>query len=102
MRRSAKIAKAKATQSSARRYWRWPARKVHVSRIVRELNYTNAERKRLLDKVNKTVERDADGSSASIKSLDAKHDPSKSERAAQGATAVQQKNLQDRSGKAGA
>ncbi len=36
--------------------WGIAREKVLVSRIVRELKYTNLERKRLLDKVNKTVE----------------------------------------------
>jgi len=36
--------------------WNIAREKVLVSRIVRELKYTNQERKRLLDKVNKTVE----------------------------------------------
>jgi RNA polymerase primary sigma factor len=52
--------------------------KVLVSRIVRELKYTNAERKRLLDKVNKTVD-SMRVLERQIKSLDAKHDQSKSE-----------------------
>jgi RNA polymerase primary sigma factor len=52
--------------------------KVLVSRIVRELKYTNAERKRLLDKVNKTVD-SMRVLERQIKSLDVKHDQSKSE-----------------------
>ena len=51
---------------------------VYVTRIVRELKYTNNEKKRLLDKVNKTV----DGMRTlerQIKSLDAKFDASRSE-----------------------
>ncbi len=45
---------------------------------MRELKYTNAERKRLLDKVNKTV--DAMRTlERQIKSLEQKHDASKSE-----------------------
>ena len=36
--------------------WAINREKILVSRIVRELKYTNAERKRLLDKVNKTVD----------------------------------------------
>jgi RNA polymerase primary sigma factor len=49
-----------------------------VSRVIRELKYTNLERKRLLDKVNKTVDamRALD---RQIKALDQKHEQSKSE-----------------------
>jgi RNA polymerase primary sigma factor len=36
--------------------WAIARESVLISRIVRELRYTNAERKRLLDKVNKTVD----------------------------------------------
>jgi RNA polymerase primary sigma factor len=51
---------------------------VYVNRVVRELKYTNGEKKRLLDKVNKTV--DAMRTlERQIKSLDAKFDASKSE-----------------------
>jgi RNA polymerase primary sigma factor len=58
--------------------WSIAREKVYVSRIVRELKYTNTERKRLLDKVNKTV--DAMRTlERQIKSLDTKHDASKSE-----------------------
>ena len=51
---------------------------VRVSRVIRELKYTNLERKRLLDKVNKTVDvmRALD---RQIKTLDQKHEQSKSE-----------------------
>jgi len=51
---------------------------IFISRIVRELKYTGQEKKRLLDKVNKTVEimRSLE---RQIKSLDQKHDASKSE-----------------------
>ena len=52
--------------------------RVEVSRIVRELKYTNAERKRLLDKVNKTVDA-MRMLERQIKSLEQKHDQSKSE-----------------------
>jgi len=70
-------AKAKARDQRKNR-WAIAREKVYVSRIVRELKYTNAERKRLLDKVNKTV--DAMRTlERQIKSLDAKHDQSKSE-----------------------
>ena len=51
---------------------------VYVNRVVRELKYTNAEKKRLLDKVNKTV--DAMRTlERQIKSLDTKFEASKSE-----------------------
>jgi RNA polymerase primary sigma factor len=69
--------KAKAKDQRKTR-WAIAREKVYVSRIVRELKYTNAERKRLLDKVNKTV--DAMRTlERQIKSLDAKYDQSKSE-----------------------
>jgi RNA polymerase primary sigma factor len=69
--------KAKAKDQRKTR-WAIAREKVYVSRIVRELKYTNAERKRLLDKVNKTV--DAMRTlERQVKSLDAKHDQSKSE-----------------------
>jgi RNA polymerase primary sigma factor len=58
--------------------WAINREKVLVSRIVRELKYTNAERKRLLDKVNKTVD-SMRVLERQIKSLDVKHDQSKSE-----------------------
>jgi RNA polymerase primary sigma factor len=58
--------------------WAIARERVHVSRIVRELKYTNQERKRLLDKVNKTV--DAMRTlERQVKSLEVKHDASKSE-----------------------
>ncbi len=50
-----KDAKAKARDQRKTR-WAIAREKVLVSRIVRELKYTNLERKRLLDKVNKTVD----------------------------------------------
>jgi RNA polymerase primary sigma factor len=51
---------------------------VYVNRVIRELKYTNGEKKRLLDKVNKTV--DAMRTlERQIKSLDAKFEASKSE-----------------------
>jgi RNA polymerase primary sigma factor len=69
--------KAKA-RDQRKTVWAIAREKVYVSRIVRELKYTNAERKRLLDKVNKTV--DAMRTlERQVKSLDAKHDSSKSE-----------------------
>ncbi len=69
--------KTKAKEARKTR-WTIAREKVLVSRIVRELKYTGQERKRLLDKVNKTVEimRSLE---RQIKSLDQKHDASKSE-----------------------
>ena len=52
--------------------------KVYVSRIVRELKYTPMERKRLLDKVNKTVDT-MRTLERQIRSLEQKHEASKSE-----------------------
>jgi RNA polymerase primary sigma factor len=70
-------AKAKA---SAARHTRWliAREKVFISRIVRELKYTALERKRLLDKVNKTVDT-MRTLERQIRSLDQKFDASKSE-----------------------
>ena len=51
---------------------------VQVSRIVRELKYTNQERKRLLEKVNKTVEA-MRTLERQIRSLDQKWEQSRSE-----------------------
>jgi len=58
--------------------WTLGREQVLVSRAIRELKYTNLERKRLLDKVNKTVDamRALD---RQIKALDQKHEQSKSE-----------------------
>jgi RNA polymerase primary sigma factor len=70
-------AKAKA---SAARHTRWliAREKVLISRIVRELKYTALERKRLLDKVNKTVDT-MRTLERQIRSLDQKFDASRSE-----------------------
>jgi RNA polymerase primary sigma factor len=70
-------AKAKA---SVQRHTRWliAREKVFISRIVRELKYTPIERKRLLDKVNKTVDT-MRTLERQIRSLDQKFDASKSE-----------------------
>jgi RNA polymerase primary sigma factor len=70
---------AKAKASSAR-HTRWliAREKVFISRIVRELKYTALERKRLLDKVNKTVDT-MRTLERQIRSLDQKFDASKSE-----------------------
>jgi RNA polymerase primary sigma factor len=69
--------KAKAKEHRKTR-WLIGREKVEVSRIVRDLKYTNAERKRLLDKVNKTVDvmRTLE---RQIRTLDQKFDQSKSE-----------------------
>ena len=70
-------AKAKA---SAARHTRWQIarEKVLVSRIVRELKYTALERKRLLDKVNKTVDT-MRTLERQIRSLDQKYEASSSD-----------------------
>jgi RNA polymerase primary sigma factor len=69
--------KAKAKEHRKTR-WMMNRERVEVSRIVRELKYTNAERKRLLDKVNKTVDA-MRMLERQVKSLEQKHDQSKSE-----------------------
>src|SRR5580698_8622791 len=69
--------KAKAKEHRKTR-WAIAREKVYVSRIVRELKYTNQERKRLLDKLNKTVD-SMRMLERQIRSLDQKHDASKSE-----------------------
>jgi RNA polymerase primary sigma factor len=64
----------------AARHARWliAREKVLISRIVRELKYTAMERKRLPDKVNKTVDT-MRTLERQIRSLDQKHEASKSE-----------------------
>ena len=62
------------------RKYRWLMGREHVfiNRVIRELKYTNSEKKRLLDKVNKTV--DAMRTlERQIKALDTKFEASKSE-----------------------
>jgi len=72
-------AAAKAKVSAARKVrWLIAREKVLISRIVRELKYTALERKRLLDKVNKTVDT-MRTLERQIRSLDQKHEASKSE-----------------------
>ncbi len=72
-----KDAKAKSKEVRKHR-WLIGREHVYINRVVRELKYTNSEKKRLLDKVNKTV--DAMRTlERQIKSLDAKFDASKSE-----------------------
>jgi RNA polymerase primary sigma factor len=67
-------------KASAARHTRWliARERVLISRIVRELKYTPIERKRLLDKVNKTVDT-MRTLERQIRSLDQKFDASKSE-----------------------
>jgi RNA polymerase primary sigma factor len=70
-------AKAKAKDVRKTR-WLIGREHVYINRIVRELKYTNGEKKRLLDKVNKTV--DAMRTlERQIKTLETKHEASKSE-----------------------
>jgi RNA polymerase primary sigma factor len=72
-------AATKAKLKEARRLrWMIAREKVFISRIVRELKYTAMERKRLLDKVNKTVDT-MRTLERQIRSLDQKHEASKSE-----------------------
>jgi RNA polymerase primary sigma factor len=69
----------KAKVKEARRLrWGIAREKVYVSRIVRELKYTALERKRLLDKVNKTVDT-MRTLERQIRSLEQKYEASKSE-----------------------
>ena len=72
-----KDAKAKAKEERRCR-WMMGREQVYVTRIVRELKYTNAEKKRLLDKVNKTVE-SMRTLERQIRSLDHKFEQSRSE-----------------------
>jgi len=76
---SINVAASKAKAREARRVrWSIAREKVYISRIVRELKYTALERKRLLDKVNKTVDT-MRTLERQIRSLDQKHEASKSE-----------------------
>jgi len=74
---NAAASKAKAKEARRAR-WAIAREKVYISRIVRELKYTALERKRLLDKVNKTVDT-MRTLERQIRSLDQKHEASKSE-----------------------
>jgi RNA polymerase primary sigma factor len=67
-------------KAATARHTRWliSREKVLISRIVRELKYTALERKRLLDKVNKTVDT-MRTLERQIRSLEQKHESSKSE-----------------------
>jgi RNA polymerase primary sigma factor len=70
---------SKAKVKEARRLrWAIGREKVYISRIVRELKYTAMERKRLLDKVNKTVDT-MRTLERQIRSLEQKYEASKSE-----------------------
>ncbi len=69
--------KAKTKEARAAR-WAVAREQVQVSRIVRELKYTNGERKRLLDKVNKSVD-SMRTLERQIRSLDQKLEASRSE-----------------------
>ena len=72
-----KDAKSKVKEQRKLR-WLMGREHVYINRVIRELKYTNAEKKRLLDKVNKTV--DAMRTlERQIKSLDVKFEASKSE-----------------------
>jgi RNA polymerase primary sigma factor len=71
--------KPKAAATAARHTrWMIAREKILISRIVRELKYTPLERKRLLDKVNKTVDT-MRTLERQIRSLDQKFEASKSE-----------------------
>ncbi|MDE1154666.1 MAG: RNA polymerase sigma factor RpoD [Acidobacteriaceae bacterium] len=70
---------AKAKEKERRKYrWLMGREMVEVTRVVRDLKYTNAEKKRLLDRVNKTVD-SMRTLERQIKSLDAKWEASRSE-----------------------
>jgi RNA polymerase primary sigma factor len=71
------VTKAKIRDANHTR-WLIAREKVLISRIVRELKYTALERKRLLDKVNKTVDT-MRTLERQIRSLDQKHEASRSE-----------------------
>ena len=76
---AAVTASSKTRVKEARRLrWAVAREKVYVSRIVRELKYTPLERKRLLDKVNKTVDT-MRTLERQIRSLEQKFEASKSE-----------------------
>ena len=73
------VANVKSKAKEARKVrWLIAREKVLISRIVRELKYTALERKRLLDKVNKTVDT-MRTLERQIRSLEQKHESSKSE-----------------------
>ncbi len=70
--------KFKSQKEQRKTRWSLGREQVFVNRIVRELKYTNGEKKRLLDKVNKTVE-SMRSLERQIKSLDTKFEASRSE-----------------------
>jgi len=72
-----KDAKAKAKETRKIR-WLMGREQVYITRIVRELKYTNSEKKRLLDRVNKTVD-SMRTLERQIKTLEQKFEASKSE-----------------------
>ena len=74
---AANAPKAKIREQRRTR-WLVAREKVYISRIVRELKYTPLERKRLLDKVNKTVDT-MRTLERQIRSLDQKFEASKSD-----------------------
>jgi RNA polymerase primary sigma factor len=70
---------AKAKEKDRRKSrWYMGRETIYVTRVVRELKYTNAEKKRLLDKVNKTVD-SMRTLERQIRSLDTKFEASRSE-----------------------
>ncbi len=70
---------AKAKHRYERKHiWLMGREQVYVNRIIRDLKYTNGEKKRLLDKVNKTVD-SMRTLERQIKALDAKYEASRSE-----------------------
>jgi RNA polymerase primary sigma factor len=78
--KQAAISSGSKTKVKEARRLRWAVgrEKVYISRIVRELKYTPMERKRLLDKVNKTVDT-MRTLERQIRSLEQKYEASKSE-----------------------
>jgi RNA polymerase primary sigma factor len=73
----AKDPKAK-TKETRKTRWLIGREHVYINRIIRELKYTNGEKKRLLDKVNKTVD-SMRTLERQIKTLETKFEASKSE-----------------------
>ncbi len=69
--------KAKA-RFARKNLWLGGRERIYVSRIVREFKYTNSEKKRLLDKVNKTVD-SMRTLERQIRTLEAKFEASRSE-----------------------
>ena len=67
--------KARAARKSQ---WMMGRQQVFINRIVRELKYTNSEKKRLLDRVNKAVD-SMRTLERQVRSLDVKFDASRSE-----------------------